>query len=55
MRKGLPFAVRIPNAQTITAMEAAGSNKDLEEITLKQLHQQFQTERKKSAKHKRKS
>jgi DNA-damage-inducible protein J len=48
MRKGMPFSVCIPNAETIAAMESADRGEDLEEVTLDQLRAQFQNERKKS-------
>jgi DNA-damage-inducible protein J len=47
MRKGMPFPVCIPNAETIASMESADSGESLEEVTLDQLRTQFQTERKK--------
>jgi DNA-damage-inducible protein J len=47
MRKGLPFPVCIPNSETIEALESADRGEDLEEVTLAQLHEQFQNERKK--------
>lgn len=54
MKKGLPFPVRIPNPQTIEAMESAERGENLEETTLEQLHAQFQVERQKTAKHPKK-
>ncbi len=54
MRKGMPFPVCIPNAETIAAMESANKGEDLEEVTLDQLRTQFQAERKKMIKHKKK-
>ncbi|HEX4044056.1 MAG TPA: type II toxin-antitoxin system RelB/DinJ family antitoxin [Gammaproteobacteria bacterium] len=50
IRKGLPFSVCIPNAQTIAAMESAEKGEDLEPVTLEQLHSQFQAYRKKPVK-----
>lgn len=47
MRKGMPFPVCIPNAETIEAIESADRGEDLEGITLDQLRKQFQNERKK--------
>lgn len=52
MQRGMPFLVKIPNAQTIAAMNAADRSEDLEEVTLSQLREQFQTERKKAVKRK---
>lgn len=48
LRKGMPFSVSIPNAETIAAMESADRGEDLEEVTLNQLRAQFQNDRKKS-------
>jgi DNA-damage-inducible protein J len=47
MRKGMPFPVCIPNAETINALESADRGEGLEEVTLDQLREQFETERKK--------
>ena len=46
MRKGIPFSVNIPNAETIAAMGSADRGEDLEEVTLDQLRLEFQNERK---------
>ncbi len=54
MKRGMPFPVRIPNAQTIAAMNASDKGEGLEEVTLLQLHKQFQAERKKTVKRKKK-
>lgn len=54
MRKGMPFPVRIPNAETIAAMESADRGEDLEEVTLDQLRAEFRAEREKIAKPKKK-
>lgn len=54
LRKGLPFAVSIPNAETIEAMEAVEKDEGLEVVTLDQLHTEFQHERKKLALQKKK-
>lgn len=54
MRKGIPFPVCIPNAETIAAMESADREEDLEEVTLDQLRTQFKTERKRITKQKKK-
>lgn len=54
MRKGMPFPVSIPNAETIAAMESAEKGEDLEEITLEQLRAEFKSERKKIKVHKKK-
>lgn len=53
LKKGLPFSVRIPNAQTIAAMEASARGKGLEAVTLGQLRKQFKIERKKAEKRKK--
>lgn len=37
MNKGIPFEVKIPNAETIEAMEDARANRNLEPVTLEQL------------------
>lgn len=47
MKRGMPFPVQIPNAQTIAAMNASDKGEDLEEVTLSQLRAQFKSERKK--------
>lgn len=47
MRKGMPFPVCIPNAETIAAMESADKEENLEEVTMHQLRKQFKNERKK--------
>ena len=54
MKKGLPFAVRIPNTRTIAAMKAADRGNNLEVVTLEQLRKQFKVERKKTEKRKKK-
>ncbi len=55
LARGMPFPVKIPNAKTIAAMTAADRGEGLEEITLSQLREQFQTERKKTIKRKKKT
>jgi len=54
MKKGIPFPVSIPNAETIAAMESSEKGEDLEEITLEQLRAEFKNERKKIRAHKKK-
>jgi DNA-damage-inducible protein J len=39
MSKGIPFQLKIPNDETLQAMEEARANKDLEEVTLNQFKQ----------------
>ncbi len=55
MKRGMPFPVRMPNAQTIAAMNASDKGEGLEEVTLSQLRKQFQSERKKTVKRKKKA
>ena len=37
MNKGIPFEVKIPNAETIEVMEDARANRNLEPVTIEQL------------------
>jgi len=37
MNKGIPFQLKIPNAETAQAMQEARSNKDMQPVSLKQL------------------
>lgn len=37
MNKGIPFELKIPNAETIEAMEDARANRNMEPVTLEQL------------------
>jgi len=37
MNQGIPFQLKIPNAETLQAMEDARANNNLEEITLDQI------------------
>lgn len=46
MQRGIPFAVNIPNAETIVAMESVDRGEDLEEVTLDQLRLEFTNGRK---------
>ncbi|NOQ63594.1 MAG: type II toxin-antitoxin system RelB/DinJ family antitoxin [Methyloprofundus sp.] len=39
MNKGIPFELKIPNDETVQAMEDARANKNLEDVTLEQLKQ----------------
>ncbi len=39
MTKGIPFQLKIPNDETIQAMEDARGNRDLEKVTIDQLKQ----------------
>jgi DNA-damage-inducible protein J len=55
MRKGMPFPVSIPNAETIAAMESSEKGEDLEEITIEQLRAEFKSERKNIRAHKKKN
>jgi addiction module RelB/DinJ family antitoxin len=45
-REGMPFPVRIPNVETIVAMESVDRGEDLEMVMLEQLKEKFQVERK---------
>lgn len=39
MNKGIPFQLKIPNDETMQAIEDARANKNLEDVTLDQLKQ----------------
>jgi len=39
MNKGIPFQLKIPNAETLKAMEDARENQNLEEVSLEQITQ----------------
>ena len=53
MRKGMPFPVCIPNAETISALES-NERGEGKKITLEQLRSEFQNERKKTKMRKKK-
>ncbi len=42
--QALPFAVEVPNATTLAAMEAVEQSKGLESVTLDQLAQEWEAE-----------
>ena len=44
IEQALPFAVKVPNATTLAAMEAVGQSKGLERVTLDQLAQEWEAE-----------
>lgn len=39
MNKGIPFELKVPNEETIQAMEDARANRDMEPVTLEQLRE----------------
>ncbi|GFO76854.1 DNA-damage-inducible protein J [Bathymodiolus platifrons methanotrophic gill symbiont] len=41
MNKGIPFELKIPNAETIEAMEEARADRDMESITIEDLKAQL--------------
>lgn len=53
IHRGMPFLICIPNDDTITAMKAVDKGEGLEKVTLAQLQEQFETERKKLGKNKK--
>lgn len=41
MERGIPFEVKIPNKETITAMEDARMGRNMESVTLEQLQEEM--------------
>ncbi len=41
MNRGIPFELKIPNAETIEAMEEARADRDMESITIEDLKAQL--------------
>jgi len=41
MNKGIPFELKIPNAETLEAMEDARANRNMESITIEDLKEQL--------------
>jgi len=41
LKRGIPFELKIPNAETLSAMEDARLNRNLESVTLEQLKAQL--------------